>query len=80
MVYKGQKLNILVSKSIPLRTNKTIPTVPSTSFVKYSTAKIIARIILITLSKDPILAFIIIDFICKIYLNIFENNPFFTSG
>ena len=58
MVYNGQKLTKLVTRKIPPNTNKTVPKVPLTVPVKYSTENTIAKITRIILSVDPIFAFI----------------------
>jgi hypothetical protein len=58
--YKGHQEAILVSRKMPARSNKTIPKIPVTVFVKYSKAKMAAITILMILSADPIFFFIIV--------------------
>lgn len=52
---------ILVSMKIPATTKRTIANVPEITFVKYNIAMIIAIIILINLSCDPMFFFITSD-------------------
>lgn len=56
--YKGQKLIKEVSKKTMANTNKIMPAVPSTVFVKNNMAKRMATKTLIALSAVPIFFFI----------------------
>jgi len=61
ILYKGHMPMILVSMKIPATTKRTIANVPEITFVKYNIAMIIAIIILINLSCDPMFFFITSD-------------------
>jgi len=60
--YNGQILITLVNKNTPPKTSSTIDAGPSTILVINSIEKTTAKIILIVLSNDPMLDFIIVYF------------------
>jgi hypothetical protein len=60
--YNGQNPMRLVSTKTPANTNNIMPIVPVTCPVKYNAAKIIATMIRIILSVEPMFAFITLLF------------------
>lgn len=60
--YSGQKLTKLVRINTAARTNRTIPQIPVTVFVKWSTIKIAAKINRMTRSVEPMFFFIVSNF------------------
>ena len=59
MVYRGQKLTKLVKTKIAAITNKTIPNVPGSLFIKNNTTIAKAMIVLIIRSAAPMFFFMI---------------------
>ena len=70
--YNGQKLIKLVSINTPARINKMVATPPEIWFVKYNIAITIATRMRITLSAEPIFAFMFLFFL--IVRNIYRHH------
>ena len=62
MVYRGQKLMILVMVNTPDKTSKMIPSVPPTVPVKYSVTRIAEIMSLINLSAEDMFFFMFFVF------------------
>lgn len=60
--YSGQKLIKLVKINTAASTNRTIPQIPVTVFVKWSTIKIAAKINRMKRSVEPMFFFIVFGF------------------